>query len=302
MKKVNYLFVAVISTALIFTSCKKKTEDTPAKEETAPTSYSKKIVLEYFSGTWCGWCPDGVTYAKNLLNAYPGKSVYIVAHNSGNDPMQTPETKALADMYNAGYPTGMVNRVLSSTGKAQSRTTWNATASTELSVAANAGLAIDASNSSSVKIKVGVGTTDLKTGTKLHVYGVAKSVTRDMGPWGTSYWDQTNYLYMTNGFQSSPFYTKGDYYLTASNGSKIYFIKNYNHEHVLADIMTTNFNGEVLTGDALKSGKVSTFTFALDKGQYANEEFQIVAFLSDPTTGKVINAQYIDLGKTINFD
>ncbi len=297
----NYLFLAVVSTALIFSSCKKKTEE-PAKEEVAPSTYTKKIVLEYFSGSWCGWCPDGVTYSKNLMNANAGKSAYVVVHNSGNDPMQTPESKLLADKYNAGYPTGMVNRVTNA-GKAQSRTTWNATATNALSISAGAGLGINASNAGSIKVKIGVGPTDLKAGTKLHVYGVVKSVTRDLGTWGTAYWDQTNYLYQANGFQTSPYYTKGDYYLTASNGAKIYFIKNYNHEQVLGDIMTTDFDGQVLTGDALKSGKVTEFTFSLDKGQYANESFQIVAFLSDATLASpVINAQYIDLGQTIGFD
>jgi hypothetical protein len=301
MKKM--LFTAALL-AMVFAGCKKDDEkdpETPSTPPTAPTSYTQKIVLEYFSGTWCGWCPDGVTYAKNLLNANPNISNYVVIHNSGNDPMQTTESAALANLYAGGYPTGMINRIGSA---AASRSQWNSQATIVKSQTPTMGLAIDATNSDKIKVKIGIGGGDLAAGTyKLHVYAVAKSVTRNLGQWPNVYWDQTNYLYQKAGYEASPYFTKGDYYLTTTSGGKLYFIANYPHEQVLADVLTADFNGDVLASSALKKGKITEFTYTLVEGQYTTEDFQIIAFVSTTSSSvPVLNAQWVNVGSKVNFD
>ena len=64
----------------------------------------QRVVLEEFTGTWCGWCPLG-TVALNLLNQEFGDSVITIAVHNG-DPMK-------ASSYTLGShstPSSMVNR------------------------------------------------------------------------------------------------------------------------------------------------------------------------------------------------
>ena len=64
----------------------------------------QRVVLEEFTGTWCGWCPRG-TVALNLLNQEFGDSVITIAVHNG-DPMK-------ASSYTLGSnsnPSSMVNR------------------------------------------------------------------------------------------------------------------------------------------------------------------------------------------------
>lgn len=64
----------------------------------------QRVVLEEFTGTWCGWCPLG-TVALNLLNQEFGDNVVTIAIHNG-DPMK-------ASSYTLGShstPSSMVNR------------------------------------------------------------------------------------------------------------------------------------------------------------------------------------------------
>ena len=64
----------------------------------------KRVVVEEFTGTWCGWCTRG-TLALDLLNREYGDNIITIAiHNS--DPME-------ASSYTSGvpsYPSARVNR------------------------------------------------------------------------------------------------------------------------------------------------------------------------------------------------
>ena len=64
----------------------------------------RRIVVEEFTGTWCGWCTRG-TLALNLLNEEYGDNVITIAVHDG-DPMQ-------CDSYSLGsssFPSARVNR------------------------------------------------------------------------------------------------------------------------------------------------------------------------------------------------
>ena len=46
----------------------------------------RKTVVEEFTGTWCGWCPRGITGMEKVNAQFPDQAITIVVH--GDDPME----------------------------------------------------------------------------------------------------------------------------------------------------------------------------------------------------------------------
>jgi thiol-disulfide isomerase/thioredoxin len=104
----------------------------------APASFTKKVLLEDFTGTWCPQCPPA---ASAIANAMSGNSnIFGVGyHASGSDPMEIPETAYWSSLYNVtGFPTVYVNGA---------DTRWNfpnmGQVNNELAETATVGLAIE---------------------------------------------------------------------------------------------------------------------------------------------------------------
>ena len=45
-----------------------------------PTSFTKKVLLEEFTGSWCGYCPSGAEILQNLMNSY--SVIGVALHSS----------------------------------------------------------------------------------------------------------------------------------------------------------------------------------------------------------------------------
>jgi hypothetical protein len=78
---------------------------------TANTSAEpRKVVLEFCTGTWCGWCPCGDSMAEQLLIAHPNMIV-IAYHGASTDPWQNFNGSAIRGLMGfAAYPTASVDR------------------------------------------------------------------------------------------------------------------------------------------------------------------------------------------------
>ena len=78
----------------------------------APSSFTKKVLLEDFTGTWCSQCPPAgaaVTNAGNGNSNIFGVG-YHASSSSSQDPMEIPETAYWSTYYNVtGFPTVYVN-------------------------------------------------------------------------------------------------------------------------------------------------------------------------------------------------
>ena len=107
----------------------------------APTTFTKKALLEDFTGTWCSQCPPAGTA---IMTATSGNSnIFGVGYHSdpgGGDPMEIPETAYWSGYYNVtGFPTVYVNGP---------DTRWNfpqmEQVNTELAENATLGLAVQA--------------------------------------------------------------------------------------------------------------------------------------------------------------
>ena len=74
------------------------------------TGATKRVLVEEFTGAWCGWCPDGGLQIERLREQYP-TAVTVALHAGGTDAMETPVSAELAEVFRPSYPTAMIDRV-----------------------------------------------------------------------------------------------------------------------------------------------------------------------------------------------
>ena len=72
-------------------------------------SVERKVVMEEYGGTWCGWCPRGMVGMEMLKEEYPDHFIPIGVHYG--DPMQHESFSGLINNYEGGYPGCILNRV-----------------------------------------------------------------------------------------------------------------------------------------------------------------------------------------------
>lgn len=221
-------------------------------------NFNRRVLIEDFTGTWCGYCPR-IAQAISQVNAQTSDDVVVSIHR-GNDPYSFSGASTLESMINLqGYPTGMLNR----------KTEWNypETSPTSIAQAVNLtsgqsklGLAMTSSVSgSSASLSVNVKFGKAFANLKLVVYVLEDDLVHD----------QTNYT---------------SYY----GGGSI--ISNFHHDHVLRDVLTNDILGDQITGNT-NSGDVFTRSFTYNiPGNVNPSNVRFVAFVVD-SNGKTINAR-----------
>ncbi len=92
----------------------------------AADAQMKKVMLEDFTGTWCGWCPEGTVVIEQLLAANPTTFIPVASHNG--DALEIADGAAIdAGLNVTAYPNGAVDR-FQFTGQAKipmSRGQWS---------------------------------------------------------------------------------------------------------------------------------------------------------------------------------
>ena len=262
MKKLlnNFIFILI----LITYSC----EDAKKNNiiSSVPSSFTKKVLIEEFTGAWCQFCPDGAYILGNIINAN-NENVIGVSIHSGDD-MEIEHANFLINTYqNTGFPSGMVDRVVVTTDYygnsivSMSRGWWDYVTTIQLEKVANCGLAIksDVSNGNA-KIDVHVGFNDQIQGDiRLNVYLIEDNVI------GAGYgYDQRNFY---NTDTSSIFFGLGDP------------IQGYAHNHTLRLILTES-QGSLISSEAILSGEYIE-TFQINIKQFDKNELSIVAFVNN---------------------
>lgn len=123
------------------------------------TPSKKKVVLEEFTGLYCGHCPDGHKIGNTLkASKNAGDIILVNIHTGGyanvnpaepNDlDLRTTEGAAILNIQGmnvSGYPTGSVNRRIfgNSSGFAMSRSAWGNSANTVLNEDSYANIAVE---------------------------------------------------------------------------------------------------------------------------------------------------------------
>ncbi len=73
-------------------------------------SEPRRMVLEFCTGTWCGYCPCGHQAADQILLTYPN-TIVIAYHGASSDPWQNFQGNAIRSMLGfSAYPTGIFDR------------------------------------------------------------------------------------------------------------------------------------------------------------------------------------------------
>lgn len=122
------------------------------------TPENKNVILEEFTGIYCGYCPQGHAIAQAIKDNNPDGDVFLInihtgsfANPNGNDPdFRTPWGAAIAGQTDLqGYPAGTVNRHLfpgqgQGNGTAMSRGQWTPTANSILQESSYVNVAVEA--------------------------------------------------------------------------------------------------------------------------------------------------------------
>ena len=199
MKKVTNWFISLMMIALAFTMLSDQ------------ASAKQRILLEQFTGAWCGWCVDGTLVMDSLLQEYPDDLIGVKIHQ--NDPMQIPNIGELMEyclVSNVGFPSGALNRqvfnIQNNAYIALPRSIWRQALELMLDdeekIEISSEWYVDKLNN---KIYATVHTKFLEAmneDVRLNLYVCENNVT------GGSNYDQTNAYSNRQGYETHPYYDK----------------------------------------------------------------------------------------------
>ena len=93
-----------------------QTDENPSNDTLSSTIFTilgisseKRVLVEEFTGAWCGWCPDGAVQMEKLLQTYP-LAVPVTIHAGGTDAMMLPQGETLANAFGPSFPMAMIDR------------------------------------------------------------------------------------------------------------------------------------------------------------------------------------------------
>ena len=249
-----------------------------------PTSFTKKVLLEEFTGSWCGYCPSGAEILQNLMNSY---SVIGVALHSSDD-MSIAHTSVLESFYpSSGYPSGMVDRINFDGIVGLNRGYWSYITDQQLQKSAICGLAINSEisgDSVNIQIRSAFDTTMTMENYNLNVYIIEDDVQGE----GYGY-DQRNYY---NDDAESSFYQLGDP------------IINYKHNQTLRKVLTNTYGIPFTTSSS--PGIEFIDNFKEDITNFNKNKLSVVAFITyngaAATNHEVLNAQKCDIDGFQDWD
>jgi hypothetical protein len=286
--RMNQYLKILLFGLLVFVGCE---DDTASFEiSKVPSTFTKKVLIEEFTGAWCGYCPDGAYIVNNLINDNDGRVVGVALHagNPTGDAMEIEHTNYLEATYqNTGFPSGMVDRVTVNGSTSLNRGYWEFFANDQLLKTAVCGLAILSEvNGKNATVEVHAGFNSTLNGDyRLNVYLIEDGVTGE----GYGY-DQRNY---DNTVVESPFYDLGDP------------IVGYEHNHTLRAVLSEPL-GDEIDPPSLASGGEYIETYTVDLSSYNKNNLSIVAFVSNIgstiTEHEIMNVQKCDINGFQDWD
>jgi thiol-disulfide isomerase/thioredoxin len=278
----QYLKILIFG-LLVFAGCEDEPDDFQVSK--VPSTFTKKVLMEEFTGTWCGYCPDGAHIVESIINDNNGKVVGVSLHD--RDDMEVAHTNILENTYqNTGYPSGMVDRFSVNGSTCLNRGYWESVANAQLSATAVCGLAIISEvNGQNATVEVHAGFNSTLNGDyRLTVYLIEDGVT------GTgSGFDQRNSYNTVPG----PFYNLGDP------------IVGYEHNHTLRAVLSESL-GNPISPSSLVSDGEHIETYTVDLSSYNKNKLSIVAFVNyvgvSSTEHEVMNVQKCDIDGFQDWD
>ncbi len=231
-----------------------------------PITFKQNVVVEDFTGTWCGWCPR-VSEAVRLLKQETSDAIVIAIHNG--DAMQFSQEGTIRAAFNVtGFPTALINRQerwASPQPSNVSQVTGKMSGKSYASVAMESSVSGDNLNLK-VKVRMGYGYKTMK----LAVYMLEDGLV----------YDQRNFT---------------SYYGGADP------IRDFVHDDVLRRSLTNVF-GDDLPTDQVGHDKIYTrdFVYAIPPN-YDKSKVKLVAFVTTGSERTIVNVRQSKLGETQDF-
>ncbi len=284
MKKLLRFSWALLLTITVFSACKKDSTSTPTENNTnntgyanVPESFTKKVLLEEYTGEWCVNCPDGALYIKNIMTKYPTQVISAGVHQG--DWLELPQLKLLSTHLGGigGYPRASINRVpAANTTNGQdgmvvySRGNWESNVARLIDVSGKTG-------------KYGLALETKLTGDKLDITAHCGFKTNESRDTRLTIYILEDDITAINqiGATTTP----------------------YVHKHTLRKVVTAG------TGDAIdmKSGNYLKKEYTgISLTGYKLENIHVVAFMNvvgtSTSTHEVLNVQDVKAGENKNYD
>jgi hypothetical protein len=236
------------------------------------TTTNRTVLIEEFTGAWCGWCPGGAVIVDDLITAH-GSNVAAVAIHQGDDMMLSGFNTFAARFEQTSYPAGMIDRNVFApySKEPHTRSAWTANTAAQLSAGASADVSLN-----NVVYDAGTRTVtaDVTANFKdyvwpgdyrIHLYIIEDKVTGT----GSGY-DQVNYYSGNANFTSHPFYSQPDP------------ITGFEHNHTLRAALP-DFDGKsgVIPGTmvALNTDYTESFSYTLP-GNFDEKRIKVIGFAS----------------------
>jgi hypothetical protein len=236
-----------------------------------PLKFEKNVLIEQYTGTWCGWCPRAIYQIENL-QVTDKKIAHIALHLT--DEMTYNLSMTLFQSFGfTGIPTIHADRSLVWTGIVSSISPLHAPAKAGLAIKVSGAGSIVTTN---VRLKFGA---SFAENLKLSVYLLDDGLIAD----------QKNF-YDTD--PASPYYQKGA------------IMPNFIHKNVLIKTGTDMF-GDIIPSDSIGRGKTYSKSYSFTGINSAHLiKIKAVAFItyaSGSLSGKVLNCIIGTVGDDKDF-
>lgn len=244
---------------------------------------SKNILMEEFTGTYFGWCPDGQTKLFDIDTALAASNV-IVASIHDNDNMTMPSGIILSAINSNGFPSAMIDRFyFPSYGKiALDRLNWSNYLTQRQSMVVPATISITAVSYNSItrQINATVSSTfvgDIKGDYRLNLYVKENNVYGPINDVTDNDWNQHSYLYNIN---SSPYYQVGSLLNAGSNPATYLMNANeYKHQYVVDEIIDGTLGaGGIIPTNGTTNGQTYSKTYTYTLPSATSGEFRYNAY------------------------
>ncbi|MFY0483343.1 Omp28-related outer membrane protein [Flavobacterium sp. PLA-1-15] len=235
---------------------------------TPSISFTKRVLIEDYTGTWCGYCPR-VSQGIELVKAATDKVVVAAIHR-GNDPYNF-EAGVLENLIGLeGYPTAMLNR----------KTDWTYPEPNNVQQVVNL--------TGGIKPKVGLAINSTVSGGNINLEVKTK--------FGTN---MTNAKLVVYILENGLIYNQVNYTSYFGGGS---VIPNFVHEHVLRASLTNLLGDAFTSAEAVYENEVTrTFNIPVPANVANASNIEFVAFVVG-SDNKALNVRKANPGENQTFE
>ncbi|MEO9964882.1 MAG: Omp28-related outer membrane protein [Reichenbachiella sp.] len=257
---------------------------------TQSNSQNKKILIEEFTGEWCGWCPQA-GYNLDLISKFSETVITVGIHN-GDSYEYSNESGLRSKLGVTFFPDGRISR--STTGGAFNAPTIfsadfsriNSDIEDYLEEETMLGIAI---NTSVANGELTVSPTikfydDITSDIYLTVYLLENNLPASA---------QQNYFENLDGYEESAYY------------SEPAILSDYAHDHVLRKNLTDAFGDMIPAEDVGADMEFVPESIVTELGDFDEDHVSIVAFVHydiDGNSKVILNAQKVKAGENISYD